>query len=480
LTSAEETIRPRPQVFVTVGTDHHPFDRMVDWVESWLSRDPDRVDCFIQFGSSRPPSLAAGERLVPREEMDERVATADVIVCHGGPGTIIDCLRSGTKPIVLPRRHASGEHVDDHQRRFARRLEEAGYIKVAESADELAALIELALDGSPEFKAVVPDDAVAPSVERFAAVTEPLTGTGSSVRVLYIGGWGRSGSTLLDRLLGQLPGACSVGEMRDLWLRGVIENRRCGCGEPFRTCPFWSEVGNHAFGGWSQDRAEAMHALRMRFDRPWMVPLLASRTHWIGDLERYVEATGRVYRAIAETAGATTIIDSTKIPSYALVLDRIPDIDLRFLHLVRDSRGVIHSWQKSVARQDSTDRPDRMIRYGVLSASLRYLLYNATAASIHGRDTPYMLARYEDLTAAPRETLTEIARFGGLPEDMAFMDGDGVTLEPSHTVDGNPMRFQRGHVTITPDEAWRGAMAERDRRIVSAVTRPLLHRYRYR
>ena len=59
-------------------------------------------------------------------------------------------------------------------------------------------------------------------------------------RVLYIGGWGRSGSTLLDRLLGQAEGSFSVGEMRDLWLRGVLENRRCGCGEPFDSCPFWT------------------------------------------------------------------------------------------------------------------------------------------------------------------------------------------------------------------------------------------------
>ena len=67
-------------------------------------------------------------------------------------------------------------------------------------------------------------------------------------RVLYLGGLGRSGTTVLERVLGELPGTCSVGELVHLWRRGVLDDETCGCGEPFSRCPFWSEVLRDAFG----------------------------------------------------------------------------------------------------------------------------------------------------------------------------------------------------------------------------------------
>jgi len=61
----------------------------------------------------------------------------------------------------------------------------------------------------------------------------------AAIRVLYIGGWGRSGSTLLDLILGQAPGLFSAGEVREIWQSGLAENRLCGCERPFRDCSFW-------------------------------------------------------------------------------------------------------------------------------------------------------------------------------------------------------------------------------------------------
>ena len=85
---------------------------------------------------------------------------------------------------------------------------------------------------------------------------------GGRLRVLYLGGLGRSGSTLIERLIGQLPGVCPVGELVHLWQRGITEGERCGCGEPFRECPFWQQVGKAAFGGWDQVDVSRVAALR--------------------------------------------------------------------------------------------------------------------------------------------------------------------------------------------------------------------------
>ena len=73
-----------------------------------------------------------------------------------------------------------------------------------------------------------------------------------TIKVLYIGGYGRSGSTLLDRLLGQMQGFHSVGEMWNIWQKCFIENQLCGCGKPFQECDFWSAVVEEGFGGFQQ------------------------------------------------------------------------------------------------------------------------------------------------------------------------------------------------------------------------------------
>jgi UDP-N-acetylglucosamine transferase subunit ALG13 len=471
----------RAGVFVTVGTDHHPFDRLISWMDAWQSNGSNGAESFIQYGTSRAPTVAAGQEYVSHDEMERLIASAGAIVCHGGPGTIVDCMRSGIKPIVVPRRHAFGEHVDDHQVRFARRLEAAGYIKVADDERELGSMLRAALDGSPDFVAPQTGDVVRETVSRFTAMTAPLLPRRDvdRFRVLYIGGWGRSGSTLLDRLLGQANGSFSVGEMRDLWLRGVLENRRCGCGEPFDRCPFWTEVGREAFGGWSPEHATRLHALRMRYDRPWTLPMLSVRRPWSVGLERYAEATAEVYRAVKKVSGAEVIIDSTKIPSYAFLLRRVSDIDLRFVHLVRDSRGVVYSWQKSIDRPDGTSQTDRMIRYGAASAGGRYVLYNASARLLRTARVPYLFTRYEDLVADPEAELRRVLRFAELPEALDFLHGETASLQPNHTVDGNPMRFASGPLVIKGDEAWRTQMDARDRRLVTAITGPLLRRYGY-
>ncbi|MCZ3387336.1 MAG: sulfotransferase, partial [Actinomycetia bacterium] len=70
--------------------------------------------------------------------------------------------------------------------------------------------------------------------------------------IVYIGGQGRSGTTLLERALGELPGVVSLGETVHLWDRGLRDDELCGCTEPFGSCPFWRSVGDEAFGGWDR------------------------------------------------------------------------------------------------------------------------------------------------------------------------------------------------------------------------------------
>src|SRR5439155_8900119 len=69
------------------------------------------------------------------------------------------------------------------------------------------------------------------------------------VPVVLIAGTGRSGSTLVGGVLGNVPGCFYAGEVRFIWDRGLEENRLCGCGVRFRECPVWRSILDDAFGG---------------------------------------------------------------------------------------------------------------------------------------------------------------------------------------------------------------------------------------
>jgi hypothetical protein len=309
--------------------------------------------------------------------------------------------------------------------------------------------------------------------------------TRPTMRVLYIGGWGRSGSTLLGRMLGGVTGFFVAGELREVWTC-CLENRLCGCGEPFRSCEFWMRVGEEAFGGWEQAGLAELARLRRQLDRQWSVPILMAPLKWVrrwAPVRTYVEALERLYTAIQTVSGAKWIVDSSKLPSYALLLRMMRGVDLRVLHLVRDSRGVMFSWQKHVARLDSSQKDKMMLRYSWLSSSLRYDLYNLLTHRLPRLGHPYLLMRYEDLIADPRSNLGRAVRHAGVDardSEFGFLLEDGaVSLGPNHMVDGNPLRFTVGRVPLQTDEAWRSGLSTSRRVAVSVLTSPLLLRYGY-
>ena len=144
-------------------------------------------------------------------------------------------------------------------------------------------------------------------------------------RVVYLGGMGRSGSTLAERLLGELPQVCVAGETVHLWQRGVTDNERCGCGDAFAGCQFWSAVGEAAFGGWSKSGSGADRE-PARVGRPDQVHPAAGQALGAGsaggDLAEYTGYYRRLYGAIAQVSGCQTVVDSSKHASLAFCLSR--------------------------------------------------------------------------------------------------------------------------------------------------------------
>ena len=302
--------------------------------------------------------------------------------------------------------------------------------------------------------------------------------------VLYIGGLGRSGSTLLERMLGQVDGVVAVGEIVHLIERGLVGDEDCGCGRPFHECPFWTDVGAKAFGGWDRVIGRDWLALKERVDRNRFIPLMVAAIlpAYRRDLLQHTERLQRLYEAIAEVSGADVIVDSSKHASTAFLLRRVGGIRLRILHLVRDSRGVAYSWTKSVARPEIRTGLTLMPRFHPATAAARWLSYNVLLELLRPIGTSVTFVRYEDLLAAPAAEITRVMAASGRavgPDDLAFLTDRHVDLLPDHCVAGNPMRFQSGRVALRHDEAWRDKLSRSHRLIVTMITAPLLARYRY-
>ncbi len=143
-----------PRVVVTIGTDHHPFDRLMRWVDDLVAAGviPGHR-ALVQFGSSRRPRNAPARALIPRDELVGLMEQADVVVGHGGPGTIMDARSAGRRPVVVPRLARLGEVVDDHQVTFSRRLAESDKIVLAEDSETFAAVVRRGL-AEPDWLAV--------------------------------------------------------------------------------------------------------------------------------------------------------------------------------------------------------------------------------------------------------------------------------------------------------------------------------------
>jgi hypothetical protein len=304
------------------------------------------------------------------------------------------------------------------------------------------------------------------------------------VHILYLCGAGRSGGTLLGRLLDQHPEVFYAGELRQLWRPGLMQ-RVCACGAPIGACPFWQAVFarlEQAAGPLDLARLDALrlrhtrtrHALRFAFDLP---PNAEGRA--------FGAFLAALYRAVAGVSGARLIVDSSRSMAYAHLLRCAPGLRVRALHLVRDPHGVAFSWQRAVVGGRIGLEVRQPHRKALLLALADWVAQNwlAERAQRWGSDSYYRL-RYEDLLADPRGHLARLAHWLGLdPAPLTAViadDGRSAALRPGHSVEGNIYRRAAGPVALALDEDWRSAMWPIQRRLVAALAGVWMRRYDYR
>lgn len=314
-------------------------------------------------------------------------------------------------------------------------------------------------------------------------MSEPSPST--RLKILYVGSYGRSGSTLLGRVLAEAPGSVCLGETRYLWSRGLLDNAQCGCGVPFRSCPFWTAVGKEAFGGWGEVDAECLSEVDrqtnlLRALPFYWAPTLQPRLRKM--IDEYVAHLSELYRGIAVVSDARTVVEISKDPTFACLLARMPGSDVRVVHLVRDSRAVAYSWTRRRREPSPIAGHHFMPQFKPGETATKWVAWNLGLHLLCRAGLPYVKVAYEGFVSDPSFELSRIATIVDEDLDASRPDlRDGqVRLGEHHMFSGNPMRTNTGWMALRVDDEWQARLSKAQFAGVTAITWPMLRWYGYR
>lgn len=297
------------------------------------------------------------------------------------------------------------------------------------------------------------------------------------IKVLYIAGPSRSGSTILAQILGEIPGFFNAGEVINIWDRGIKNQGICSCGNLLEDCSVWGTVTKEISKNPSFKHVDILIELQSKFAHSRKVPFkfnkklpeFASNS----DSKNYLDNLSCLYRSIVKSTQCRVIVDSSKNFGYAYYLAKTNIIELYIVHLIRDSRATAYSWMHKKGDLSKLNPFNSSKTW-----NSRNLVGEIIGKQMKGR---YLRILYENFVHEPQKTvrniilmLKERPELGKVP----FVSTHEVRLGQSHIIYGNPDRFKSGFIRLKCDNKWK-SMRLLDKLFVTALTWPFLIRYRY-
>jgi Sulfotransferase family len=312
------------------------------------------------------------------------------------------------------------------------------------------------------------------------------------IRLVYVASTGRSGSTLLEMLLGAQHPVATMGELH-LWPHEIARTGRtlpCGCGMQVTDCPFWKSMRQRvdplAQPAPRMDRFRESHNAG-RTLRPGKLPGFIATRHPrdAQAIAIYGANNDEVFRAFAETFAEFErvkpcwLVDASKDPYRLLWLIESGLFEITVLHVTKDPRAYVFSQGKRLWLNPSQSREIVARRISVAARnSLGWMVVNeliATAARRHLSPAQYLHVRYEDLAASPETVMDKVGAAIGCPiEPDAIPD---FRQRQTHSMAGNPTRHKTSPIEL--DEKWRHGLPGYAQRLVSSLTVPMRPRMGY-
>ena len=138
-------------ILVMLGTQNNSFHRLLEKIDDLINKRIINDEVVVQAGYTKYESNNMKIfSLIPVEELEELIEKADLVITHGGVGSIISSLKKGKKVIAVPRLHEYQEHVNNHQKEIIETFDKKGYIIGIQDVNQLEEAIEKSKDFIPE------------------------------------------------------------------------------------------------------------------------------------------------------------------------------------------------------------------------------------------------------------------------------------------------------------------------------------------
>lgn len=288
------------------------------------------------------------------------------------------------------------------------------------------------------------------------------------MKIVFIVGMERSGSTLLQNILGQFEGVRSIGEIRYVYKNFDI--KKCGCGKFLSECNEWKGVLEKKYSL----NIKQPELTRNRYFEFFRISFV--RKFLIHFLKKEIVRLKRIYGFFNDNGGSI-IVDSSKNVITPILLACQPNINVCVVHIVRDSRGIENSLNK---RKISGHKG--YLRHKTMLAALNWNITNGICeklADFEGID--YFRVKYEDLCEKPEQSMSDLLSnincIDKFSEDI--FENDRIVLKPNHTAGGSPSRYKVGDVPLKEDVKWKEELSRNKVCKVNLITGKKLKKYGY-
>jgi sulfotransferase family protein len=281
--------------------------------------------------------------------------------------------------------------------------------------------------------------------------------------VIYLMGAGRSGTTALATFLGNSRNIFNAGELHQL-NEHIIEGKSCSCGNHLSECGFWSKVllkNNYS----SHDVINNVFSRDCDIEKHGSIVKHLFNQYPKKDLENYIDCQEALFAALCEISGKSYIIDSSKYIGRALALRKLNRMNFRIIYVVRDVRGVIHSFGKNVQTSRSP-----------FSAILYYSAVNMVGELVYRLLPKHMIMRvcYERFIEKPRCVLDEISSFLELNfSEVKDRISNNSDFSVGHIIGGNRLKTE-GKIKFRQDLEWRKSYTKSKSAFYYILTLPLM------
>jgi Sulfotransferase family len=288
----------------------------------------------------------------------------------------------------------------------------------------------------------------------------------SKVKIVFVtGAAGRSGTTLVARLLGEIEGCVNIGEGQYLFdSKTRQEDAPCGCGNLVQDCPFWAEI--------EESVPDKVQEFAGRYVRTRNSPFLLMRYRrgpFAEKFREFLSTLETTYLEIARRTNCGVVVTTTKSPWYLFALTQLSKVEVYVVHLVRSPEGVVKSWSK----RKNYSAPQAALK--ILGEwSLHNLLFEVFGRRAHA----YWRICFEDLPGNPQGILKSIA--DGVfqrPVVLPFTSPNRARVHTQHILVSNPDKLTGDEIIIRP--APQNSLPLGKRMLVKSLAFPLLWRYGY-